>query len=164
MPKVKSDADKKVAHKTPLASAIGGAVNNKVPASLALQKSTNDNSWKEIEDVHTQCVVLMATTTELRHLIANKELSSKLKDVEHVSKLANVLLKDLTDFSNKLNAIKSSYLNIDKSTKDEMDVLAIVAISEQYFNWMSSFQGVVLPTAGEIQLAYLEINGENVGG
>ncbi len=165
MPLEKNKTGGKVISKNLLSSAIGEEVSGVSANDLSVkEKHPNDDAWKEVNDVHIQCTVLLSTCTEVRHLLGNKELSSKLNDPITIGKVASIFLRDLTDYANKLSAIKSSYSQLPKDKIDEWDVFSIVGVSEKYFEWMSSFQSVVLPQLVQIKTAYLEGTEEINGG
>ena len=139
-------------------------INDYVLSNTAV---TKESLSAELNDLFTTCQSAISEPAKLGVLLRNAAHYKKNLTEAQFSELssnAEVLLKDLTTFSNTLSSIKTEQEELLKLDLP-IDVLQISAfdISNSYTNWTERFVHVVIPVATTISsLIQLSINNESL--
>ncbi len=139
---------------SPLSAAVSQIAHGQNIVELP---TTGDDksAWTEINDLNGQCKMLILSCIETKELLGNKALCAKLKDPVKVTVASNILLRDLQNYTNKLNVLGAKHQGVNTAG---WDITQVLQLSEDYFQWMNSFQQVVLPNMVTITDAFNEID------
>lgn len=121
-----------------------------------VQSQRSMEMWDSMDTLLLECNALRTSPSHALLLIKNQELVDRaVVDKQGLLDSARVLAKDVKDYSDKLAAIHVKHEQIAKDRKGDPtldpDVLAnLMAIGEEYSNWITSYQLVVIPSAFQV--------------
>jgi hypothetical protein len=129
--------------------------DNQLAAFMAGQQHSLE-IWQSLDQLLAECNALRTSPSHALLLIRNKELVSRaVTDQKGLLEATAVLSKDVTEYSNKLAEIHQKHEALVKSTGGvptlTPDLTAsIMSIGEEYSNWITSYQLVVIPSAFQV--------------
>lgn len=124
---------------------------NNVAQMVATQRSLE--VWESLDHMMLECQAVSTSPSHALLLIKNAELVERaVQDKKGLLEAAKVLSKDVKEYSEKLAAIHNRHTEIATARKGDPtldpDTLAnLMAIGEDYSNWITSYQLVVIPSA-----------------
>lgn len=124
---------------------------NNVAQMVQTQRSME--MWNSLDTLLLECHALRTSPSHALLLIKNKELVNRaVTDQAGLLNAARVLAKDVQEYSDRLAAIHTRHEKIAGDRKGDPalnpDTLAnLMGIAEEYSNWITSYQLVVLPSA-----------------
>lgn len=124
---------------------------NNVAQMVATQRSME--MWDSLDTLMLECQALRTSPSHALLLIKNEDLVNRaVADKQGLLDTAKVLAKDVKEYGDKLTAIYERHTKIAKDRKGDPtlnpDTLAnLMAIGEEYSNWITSYQLVVIPSA-----------------
>lgn len=124
---------------------------NNVAQMVATQRSME--MWDSLDHLMLECQALRTSPSHALLLIKNQELVNRaVTDPKGLLDAAKVLSKDVNEYSQKLAEIQERHEKMARGRKGDPtlnpDLLAnLMAIGEDYSNWITSYQLVVIPSA-----------------
>ncbi|MNP98193.1 hypothetical protein D3C85_108060 [compost metagenome] len=124
---------------------------NNVAQMVQTQRSME--MWQSLDTLLLECHALRTSPSHALLLIKNQELVNKaVSDKKGLLECAKVLAKDVKEYGDKLTAIHTRHEQIAGDRKGDPtlnpDTLAnLMSIGEEYSNWITSYQLVVIPSA-----------------
>lgn len=109
--------------------------------------------WESLDTMMLECQALRTSPSHALLLIKNPELVARqVTDRAGLLDAAKVLAKDVSEYSDKLSVIQTKHAQLANDRKGDPtlspDVLAaLMAIADEYSNWITSYQLVVVPSA-----------------
>lgn len=127
---------------------------------------TKESLCGELNSMISECYNAIAEPAKLSGLLRNVEFYSTNLDSEAfglLSKLTDILVKDLTQFRSQLNLIEAEQNKIMSSSNELEEIqMASFGISSQYTQWLEQYGNVILPVVGDITgLMNLAVNNAN---
>lgn len=119
------------------------------------KEPSGKKGWDELKTLNNQCRVMLTEITPIISVLKNKEYLKTVKDKQSLVDDSKILLKDLNEYHDNLNAIYQQHSDKSGDCTNPDDLMASISLGEQYFNWMNSFRVVVLPTVERINTNYL---------
>lgn len=115
---------------------------------------TKESLKAELVALVSECYNAIAEPAKLSGLLRNVEFYRTNLDSEAfglLSKLTDILVKDLTQFRDALQSIENEQNSI-FAASDDIEEIQINAfgISNQYTQWLEQYGNVVLPVVGDI--------------
>lgn len=112
------------------------------------------NAWVGLDELLAECNALRTSPSHALLLLRNKPLiAAAVKDGKGLLAAAEVLDADIKTYKGKLDVIYQKHVDLVKAQQGRAsveggDVLAgILAVAEEYSEWMTSYQLVVIPSA-----------------
>lgn len=127
-------------------------IDNQLNAFVA-HNQENLEIWSSLDHLLLECQALRTSPSHALLLIKNQELVNRaVEDKTGLLEAAKVLAKDVNDYGQKLAAIEAAHAQLVADRKGDPtvspDTLAnVMAIGEDYSNWITSYQLVVIPSA-----------------
>lgn len=124
---------------------------NNVAQMVQTQRSME--MWDSLDTLLLECHALRTSPSHALLLIKNEELVARaVADKKGLLETAKVLAKDVKEYGDKLAAIHERHAKMATARKGDPtlnpDTLAnLMAIGEEYSNWITSYQLVVIPSA-----------------
>lgn len=103
------------------------------------------NGWSDLHNIYAECCALTTQPAALLPLLRDAELSAKVDDQNRLTQTATVLTRDAKDYNDRLQAIYTKHKARTGSTTSPDDLMACLALADEYTDWMMSYQSVVLP-------------------
>lgn len=143
----------KVSHVPPFQSSkiINNYYNYSQSEELTLEQAMPDTAWDDLNDLYNNCCKLLRDPPmEVVSLLKDRERVSQLRQFKEVVLLAKVLDKDITTYKNKLMEIHIKHYNKRGSSQNEDEFIETITIGEEYTNWVTSYESVVIPIIEDI--------------
>lgn len=116
--------------------------------------SQKPKSNQPLWDILAGLSAAVGQTTQVTALLVpflqNQELIAKIVDRPAFDRLASVLERDIRVMSQRFRAIVDQHANKTGQTANQTEWLQAIQLSEQYVEWASDFDDVILPTFSEI--------------
>lgn len=100
-------------------------------------------------------------TAVLIPFLQDKELIARIPDQARFNRLASTLDRDLRDMTRDFRSINSQHQGRSGTTADPTEVMRAIDIQEQYVEWASQFDDVVIPTFTDM-LEMIKAAGGNI--
>lgn len=121
------------------------------PVRKALDaQNAKDEAWDDLHRLYLECRALSVQPSQVTPLLKDQELLSKLDDAKELVNKARVLSKDVTEHNNRLQLIHNKHADRSGGSQSNDELMQVLAIGEEYREWMEGFQIVVMPTVVEI--------------
>ncbi len=126
------------------------------PNNVGELKAHNDglSVWMGLDELLAECNALRTSPSNALILIRNKELVKRaVQDPKGLMAAVEVLNRDMQTYRTKLEAIHAKHVELARSqqgnpTLNQDDLLAaVLSIAEEYSEWITSYQLVVIPAA-----------------
>jgi hypothetical protein len=126
------------------------------PNNVAQLKAHNDglSVWMGLDELLAECNALRTSPSNALILIRDKELVKRaVQDPKGLMAAVEVLNRDMHTYKNKLEVIHAKHTELARSqqgnpTLGQDDLLAaVLSIAEEYSEWITSYQLVVIPAA-----------------
>ncbi|WP_257292785.1 hypothetical protein [Endozoicomonas sp. ONNA1] len=101
-------------------------------------------SWDEIEALRVACQQQIATTTQVRLLIGNKDKLATVKDITSLTNQTKVFLSDLKLMEESLEKIYDEHKNKSGMVSHE-DHMHWLVVGQGYHDWLCKYTSVILP-------------------
>lgn len=115
---------------------------------------TKESLKAELGALVSECYNAIAEPAKLSGLLRNVEFYRTNLDSEAfglLSKLTDILVKDLTQFRDALQSIENEQNSIFAASDDIEEIqINAFSISNQYTQWLEQYGNVVLPVVGDI--------------
>lgn len=115
---------------------------------------TKESLKAELSALVSECYNAIAEPAKLSGLLRNVEFYRTNLDSEAfglLSKLTDILVKDLTQFRDALQSIENEQNSIFAASDDIEEIqINAFSISNQYTQWLEQYGNVVLPVVGDI--------------
>ncbi|MNX61239.1 hypothetical protein D3C86_921670 [compost metagenome] len=112
--------------------------------------------WQSLDQLLAECNALRTSPSHALLLIRNKELVARaVQDQKGLLDATKVLSKDVREYSDKLAEIHKKHADLVQSTNGNITLTpdltaSIMSIGEEYSNWITSYQLVVIPSAFQV--------------
>lgn len=117
----------------------------------------NDRVWDALNEIYANCVAYSLVPQVLQPYIDNTELTSKISDIDGLLNLVKLLARDVAEFADRLRSIGAQHQHRTGSSGDGNDLMQVFQIQEQYVQWGTSYEAVILPTLSAIADMYASI-------
>lgn len=137
--------------------------------TLAFQAEKNDLSqehinslWGDLDTLHQECMALRTSPSQAVMLLKRKDLIVRVKDVQALTQAAQVLAKDIADYTDKLATVYAMHSTRERVDIDEVLLGELLAVGEAYNEWITSYQLVVIPSAIRVSEFFKDLNDVDV--
>lgn len=115
--------------------------------------------WEELEALHVEASRSVLTLGAVTPLIGNVDFQRLVKDPDELLRYSNLLLKDSTEFKNRLQAIHAQHTGRTGVVSAD-DIMELIMIGESYSQWLTEWATVVVPSIEAITNMASEITDE----
>lgn len=119
---------------------------------------TPDSIWDDIELCYKECVALSTQPTAVLPLMRNEKFIEQLDNRKEFIADAGILAKDVKEYFARLTAIHDKHVGKTGPAQTPDDLMTALMISEEYNNWLESYQTVVMPTTVKMLALFNEMN------
>lgn len=102
--------------------------------------------WDALANLSGAVGQVTNVTSILIPFLQDKELIAKVSDQGRFNRLAQTLERDLRDMTQQLRSIQSQHAGRRGHTSDPTEVMRSIDIQEQYMDWATRFDDVVIPS------------------
>lgn len=102
--------------------------------------------WEELQILHVECSRLALQHSTVLPLLQSKDFVAAVKDPKELEQLARLLLKDVQEFTPRLQQIKARHEGRTGPVQSADENMELIMISEEYQQWIAEYSNVVLPT------------------
>lgn len=138
----------------PTKANLSSALVNEFISTAGVTPVTKDSLKIELDTLANECRSIIAEPAKLARLLCNVEFYRTNLDAEAfslLSKLADILVKDLTQFRDNLQSIENKQNSILTASNDIEEIqINAFGISNLYTEWVEQYGNVVLPVIGDI--------------
>lgn len=113
------------------------------------QKKQN-SCWDDLNEIHSTCVKLITSHTNLSQYAQDKELINAVADKATLTENIRLLAKDLGKLNEELTEIYSQHSGNTGGSQNPDVVMQSISISEHYNLFMERHEAVVMPTVMHI--------------
>lgn len=152
----------------------GQVVPNNLKEKQALEQQLNnmgvitqeqlDSLWGDLDTLHNECLALRTSPSRALILLKNAELLARVKDIPALTRAAQVLAKDIAEYTEKLNAIQAMWCQRPRTSIDTVLLGELLSIGELYSEWINSYQLVVIQSAIQVTEFFNDLNEPKVEG
>lgn len=126
----------------------------KVP-ERAPANNSGDDLGRSIRELDETCIDLLRRAADVRTVLRDKTAMESAKNPEVIKNLANVLVKDLTEYKENLDVIRSQWQGKkfgqgEDGQVDPDELMMAIQICESYQHWINSFTLVVNPNIAHL--------------
>ena len=148
-------------NETPTTSEVAEDVQEQPPAAEAAA-AAGDCVWDSLHATHRNVQQFSLAPALVVPFLRQKEIVAKVDKPRELLAHAELLAKDMTQFSQDLNAIAATHADRTGSSTDADDLVLAIQTNEQYIAWTDRFNDVVMPTVieimGKLQSAGVDVN------
>lgn len=142
----KTQADRKVARRR--------AVHKSYEKHKSIER-TKTLRWEDLNNLHGMCAQMLLTARPVTQLLNNRDMLQKMGDsVSKLQSSADMLINDITKYNQRLKDIKAKHEGYTGEVNDPDSWMRALQIGEEYNQWQSSFQDVVLPNISTLTELY----------
>jgi len=109
-----------------------------------------NNCWDELHALSATATGMINATAKASAIFRDQEGLAKIINKADLYTRGAHLLRDLTELSGRLAAIKAKHVNLTGGTNDPDDNMAAIAIGSDYAGWMDDYNLVIVPTINAI--------------
>lgn len=125
------------------------------------QPAAGDGVWDSLNSMHTELTKYSLAPALVAPLLRNREVVAKVADKQALLQNAELLGKDVTEFSTRLKSIHAEHAGRTGSSANADEQCAAIQTNEKYLEWIGSFDAVVMPTVLNL-MGQLEQAGANL--
>lgn len=133
-------------------------------AAKGLKRAKNDRSWDWLREVSTNIRNYMRSPAIILPMLNDDRLKASLatagRSADMVA-LVQRLNQDIVTFAERFRAIHTQHSARRGSSSNVDDMILCISLSQEYLQFMSSYESVVMPTVQEI-LELMETAGLDV--
>lgn len=126
-------------------------------------EAVGDNGWDDLSRLYMQCQALSTSPSQVLPLLKDSEQLAKVKDIHALKQQSEVLRKDAEAYKTRLENIQAKHAGRSGSTENPDELMFVLALGEEYQEWLHSYQSVVLPTVQNILQLFTEEKLETEG-
>lgn len=109
-----------------------------------------DRIWDSVNNFGALASALNQLPGQLIPLLHDKELMAKIKDQSALASQVRSIVNDVRVYSESLKAIQVKHQGRTGSAKSPDENFEALMVGEDYINWCSQYQGVILPSVIEV--------------
>ncbi|MBE0438197.1 MAG: hypothetical protein IBX57_00325 [Gammaproteobacteria bacterium] len=109
----------------------------------------NNGGWDDLNNLYLECSALSLSPVGVSKLLKDKNALATVKDTEALKSAASVLAKDVASFNSQLTEIYNKHKARTGNAGPE-ELLVVLSLGEEYHNWLTNYQQVVLPVIADI--------------
>lgn len=109
-------------------------------------ESRPNRGWDALKVIFQNCAAYTIAPSSLTPFIKNAELTAKIADQTKLLQQCNLLKRDVAEYANRLQAIFDRHKNRDGDVTDADQLMEVLQLQEQYIQWATSYEAVVIPT------------------
>lgn len=126
--------------------------NDKQLAEVGLKRANNDRAWDFLRDVSDSMRRYLSAPAILLPMLGNDELKAKLEEqgkTGEVIRLCRQLGADTLEYAERFKVIHAKHASRRGSSYDSDETLTTIMIGQEYVQFMSSYESVVMPNLQE---------------
>jgi elongation factor P--beta-lysine ligase len=106
--------------------------------------------WSDIDNIYVHCCQLYQSAAQVTPVLRNRDLHDHVSNMDELTKLSQILAKDVREFKTSLEEIHSRHAG-NKGACANGDVLIhLLDVHEQYLNWIERYQNTAIPIIEQI--------------
>lgn len=113
-------------------------------------EAVGDRGWDDLQRLYMECQAISTTPSQVLPLLKDSEKLAKIQDTQSLIQQSKVLHKDAETYKQRLMAINAKHAGRSGSTQNPDELMYVLALGEEYQEWLHSYQSVVLPTVQNI--------------
>lgn len=113
-------------------------------------QSRPNRGWDALKVIFQNCAAYTIVPSSLSPFISNAELTAKIEDQAKLLQLCNLLKRDVVEYDRRLRTIYAKHDSRDGDVTNGDQLMAVLQLQEEYIQWASSYEAVVIPTITNI--------------
>lgn len=113
-------------------------------------------AWDDVNRIHLECHGLSLLPIQALPLMRDPIKVERIKDKSELERCSTVLNKDVLSYKERLNAIHSKHAGKTGDALNTDELMECISIGEEYQEWLTSYQLVVLPVLNTILAMFEE--------
>jgi hypothetical protein len=110
-------------------------------------ESIENNCWDELNEISNKCSeALIVANTQLKEVYKTEGLINFIPKKEEVIVALRGIAQDIKFFGEDLSRIKKMHEDKTGGFKDENDLTTTLTVFEEYANFQTKYESVILPT------------------
>lgn len=122
-------------------------------ASQGLRRAKNDRTWDWLREVSTNIRNYMRAPAILLPMLNDERLKESLVAANRTGDMVSLIQRlngDVKLYVERYNAIHAQHASRRGSSSNVDDMIHCIGLSQEYIQFMSSYESVVLPTVQEV--------------
>lgn len=115
--------------------------------------------WEELEALHVEASRAMLSLGAVTPLLGNLDFQRMVKNPDELLRYSNLLLKDSTEFKERLQAIHAQHQGKTGVVSAD-EIMDLIMVGENYSQWLTEWTTVVVPSIEAITNMASEITDE----
>ena len=108
--------------------------------------------WDDLNKLHYSCIEVMMGSSQIAAVLRDQHICKHVSSPERYLQLGKLAVKEATEYSQKLEQIRSRHLGKTGGSRDPDAIVESLQIAEDYNNWLTSYSRVATPTVEEIMI------------
>jgi hypothetical protein len=114
------------------------------------EKKPQGSLWNEINALHVTCSDMTQSPADISILLRATDVHPYIPNMGEFVSLARTLQGDVDRFNAELAAIGAKHLGKQGNTNNPDQLMAAIAIHEEYLAWIDQYSNTVIPTVRQL--------------
>lgn len=115
------------------------------------KRAPEDHAWDMLNDVYKNCAAYSLIPGALTPFVRSKTIVEKVEDKHALEQHLAILARDHKEYVERLKELHSRHADRSGHSTDTTDMMRSIQLGEEYIEWCSSFESVILPTMETIR-------------